>query len=673
MLSLDHISVQFGGRYLFDDLSIMVGPHDRIGLVGSNGAGKTTLLKIIAGIAQAESGTVSKAHYVTSGYLPQDGVTAAGKTLYKEVETAFENVLLVQQELDEAHIALATLDSSSTEYMEMLEIYGELQHKLEDLDAFRMKSKIERVLMGLGFSAPDLERQTDEFSGGWQMRIELAKLLLKEPSVLLLDEPTNHLDIESLQWLEEYLHQYNGAIVLVSHDRAFLDSITARTFALSLGKMEEYAGNYSFYEKEKVIRKELVMNAYKNQQQQLKQTQQFVDRFRYKATKARQVQSRIKQMEKMDLIEIEDEEEEIHFHFPQPQPSGRVVMELKGIQKSYGTHNVFNGLNYIIERGDRIAVVGVNGAGKSTFSRIVAGVEPFNGGERLPGYNAITSYFAQHQAEELDMSKEVLQIVDEVATGEVRTKLRTILGSFLFRGDDVFKKVKVLSGGEKSRLALAKMLLLPSNFLIMDEPTNHLDMRSKKVLQDALAEFDGTYLIVSHDRAFLDPIVNKVLEFSHGGIRTFLGNVSDYLVKKKEEAAKKNAGDRRQNSGDRRQKENKGPRPNGQEQKAEARGKDVVHYSEKEKKRIEAERRQERSKKFQPLKKKLSVVEKEIERLEHRKSEIEELMAQPEFYKIGEEAKKLSAEHKNVQAKLNDNYYEWDKISQEIARMEGGK
>ncbi len=672
MLSLEHISVQFGGRYLFDDLSLMVGPHDRIGLVGSNGAGKTTLLKIIASLAQAESGTVSKAHYVTAGYLPQDGVTAVGKTLYKEVETAFENILLVQQELEEAHLLLSTQDTASQEYMETLEIYGELQHKLEDLDAFRMQSKIERVLMGLGFSVPDLERQTDEFSGGWQMRIELAKLLLKEPSVLLLDEPTNHLDIESLQWLEEYLHQYNGAIILVSHDRAFLDSITARTFALSLGKMEEYAGNYSFYEKERVIRKELVMNAYKNQQQQLKQTLQFVDRFRYKATKARQVQSRIKQMEKMDLIEIEDEEQEIHFHFPQPQPSGRVVMELKNLQKSYGTHKVFTGLNYTLERGDRIAVVGVNGAGKSTFSRIVAGVEPFNGGERVPGYNTIVSYFAQHQAEELDMSKEVLQIVDEVATGEVRTKLRTILGSFLFRGDDVFKKVKVLSGGEKSRLALSKMLLLPSNFLIMDEPTNHLDMRSKKVLQEALAEFNGTYLIVSHDRAFLDPIVNKVLEFSHGGIRTFLGNVSDYLTKKKQEAGKKNSEFRRQNSGGGKQKEREGPKANGQEQKAGSRGKDAVYHSEKEKKRIEAERRQEHSKKFQPLKKKLSMVEKEIEKLEKRKSEIEGLMGQPEFYKNGEEAKHISAEYKTVQAKLNDNYYEWDKVSQEIAKMESG-
>ncbi len=660
MLSLTNISLQFGGRYLFDELSFMIGPHDRIGLVGSNGAGKSTLLKIIAGLTQAESGDVSKAHYVTVGYLPQDGVTAVGKTLYKEVETAFEDVLLVQQELDEAHALLSTLDPTTAEYMETLEIFGELQHKLEDLDAFRMKSKIERVLMGLGFSVPDLERQTDEFSGGWQMRIELAKLLLKEPSVLLLDEPTNHLDIESLQWLEEYLHQYNGAIILVSHDRALLDSLSTRTFALSLGMMEEYSGNYSFYEKERLVRKELTLNAYKNQQQQLKQTQQFIERFRYKATKARQVQSRIKQMEKIDLIEIEDEEDRIHFHFPKPQPSGRVVIELKKLDKSYGSTRVFTGLDYTIERGDRIAVVGVNGAGKSTFSRIVAGVEPFNGGERVPGYNVLLSYFAQHQAEELDLSKEALQIVDEVATGEVRTRLRTILGSFLFRGDDVFKKVKVLSGGEKSRLALAKMLLLPSNFLVMDEPTNHLDMRSKKVLQDALKDFDGTYLIVSHDRAFLDPIVNKVLEFSHGGVRTFLGNVSDYLLKKKEEAGGKNVKDKREEKREKRE-EKSGDRKGNRD--------DEPRVSEKERKRLEAEKRQGYSKKLQPLKKKLQSLEESIEKLELRKREVELMMGDPSLYKDGEEAKKISQEYKDLQSRLQSTYFDWGKVTEEIERV----
>ena len=646
--------MQFGGRYLFDDLSLMIGPHDRIGLVGSNGAGKSTLLKIIAGLASAEGGTVSKAHYVTVGYLPQDGVTAAGKTLYKEVETAFEDVLLVQKEIEEANELLGTLDTSSPEYMETIEILGELQHKLEDLDAFRMQSKIERVLMGLGFSVEDLSRQTDEFSGGWQMRIELAKLLLKEPSALLLDEPTNHLDIESLQWLEEYLMQYNGSIILVSHDRALLDSLTTRTFALSLGAMDEYAGNYSFYEKEKVIRKELIMNAYKNQQQQLKQTQQFIDRFRYKATKARQVQSRIKQMDKLDLIEVEDEEEEIRFHFPKPQPSGRVVMELKNLSKSYGSHKVFAGLNHTIERGDRIAVVGVNGAGKSTYSRIVAGVEPFNGGERVMGYNVILSYFAQHQAEELDMSKEVLQIVDEVATGEIRTRLRTILGSFLFRGDDVFKKVKVLSGGEKSRLALAKMLLLPSNFLVMDEPTNHLDMRSKKVLQEALAEFDGTYLIVSHDRAFLDPIVNKVLEVRKGGVKTYLGNVSEYLAKKREETS--------QVAANKNQKKR-------EEKREKWEVKESVEVTEKERKRVEAEKRQQFSKKLQPLKKKLDSMEKTIAQLESRKQEIEMILADPEIYKSGEEAKKTTHEYKEVQSKLQSAYFDWGKITEEIEKI----
>ena len=648
MLSLDHISVQFGGKYLFDDLSLMIGPHDRIGLVGSNGAGKSTLLKIVAGLAEPENGSVSKAHYVTVGYLPQDGVTAAGKTLYKEVETAFEGVLLVQEELEEAHALLGALDPSSSEYMETLEIYGELQHKLEDLDAFRMKSKIERVLMGLGFSVPDLERQTDEFSGGWQMRIELAKLLLKEPSLLLLDEPTNHLDIESLQWLEEYLHQYNGAVILVSHDRAFLDSITERTFALSLGKMEEYSGNYSFYEKERAVRKELVINAYRNQQQQIKQTQQFIDRFRYKATKARQVQSRIKQMEKMDLIEIEDEEEEIRFHFPQPQPSGRVVMEFRTLEKKYGDNTVFKGLDYTVERGDRIAVVGVNGAGKSTFVRIAAGIEPINAGERIEGHNVILSYFAQHQAEELDLTKEVLQIVDDVATGEIRTKLRTLLGSFLFRGDDVFKKVRVLSGGEKSRLALAKMLLLPSNFLIMDEPTNHLDMRSKKVLQEALAEFDGTYLVVSHDRAFLDPIVNKVLEIRRGGVKTYLGNVSDYLRKKKEEASGRGSPAA--------ENEKEHPKP-------------AVQITEKERKKSEAEKRQKLSKKLQPLKNRLEIIEKNIEQMELRKKELELDMADPELYKRGSDAKKTTEEYASLQEKLQALYFDWGKLTEEIEKI----
>jgi ATP-binding cassette subfamily F protein 3 len=645
MLALDHITVQYGDRVLLDDVSCMIGPHDRIGLVGSNGTGKSTLLKILAGLQQPDGGGIQKARFVTVGYLPQDGVAAAGKTLYQEVETAFEDVLQVQQKLDEAQHSLAMLDPSRPEYADTLEVFGELQHQLEDLDAFRMKSKIERVLMGLGFSVNDFERLTDEFSGGWQMRIALVKLLLQQPSLLLLDEPTNHLDLESLQWLEEYLQQYDGAIVIVSHDRAFLDTLTTRTLALRFGNLDEYAGNYSFYVREEVARKALLQSAQKNQQKHIKQTQEFIDRFRYKASKARQVQSRIKMLEKVELVELEDEEKEIRFRFPQPQPSGRVVIELKSIRKSYGSNRIFDGLTYRIERGDRIAVVGVNGAGKSTFARLLAGVEPLDDGERIPGHNMILSYFAQHQAEELNDEKNVLQIVEEVATGETRQQLRTLLGSFLFRGDDVWKQVRVLSGGEKSRLALAKMLLQPANFLIMDEPTNHLDMKSKTILQAALSEYDGTYVIVSHDRAFLDPLVNKVVEFSPGRVNSYLGTVTEYLARKKrehEQSARNSSASQSRKVG-----------PN-----------------EKERKRSEAAQRQLRSQLLRPLREKLASVERSIEQLEGEKQQLEAALTDPEVYKDGELVKQKSTEYKTVQQQLNDAYFEWNAVSEKIARAE---
>jgi ATP-binding cassette subfamily F protein 3 len=646
MISVEHLSLQFGGRVLFDDVSFLIKPHDRIGLVGSNGTGKTTLLKVLLSSVQPDAGRVSKAGYVTVGYLPQDGITASGRTLYREVESAFESVITIQQELQEAQDSLNRLDPNSPEYRDVLDVFGELQHKLEDLDAFRMKSKIERVLMGLGFGVNDFERLTEEFSGGWQMRIALAKLLLQEPSLLLLDEPTNHLDIDSLQWLEEYLHSYNGAIMLVSHDRAFLDSLTTKTLALSMGHLEVYSGNYSFYEREKETRKELMVNAYKNQQERIKKTQEFIDRFRYKATKARQVQSRIKQLEKMELVEIEPEEEQIHFEFPPPPASGKVVMELRGISKSYGAKKVFENLDYTIEREDRIAVVGPNGAGKSTLSRIIAGVEEFGGGERIVGYNVVLSYFAQHQAEELDRSKEALEIVDEVASGEIRKKLRSILGSFLFHDDDVFKKVALLSGGEKSRLALAKMLLQPANFLIMDEPTNHLDMRSKAVLQNALSKFEGTFLIVSHDRSFLDPIVNKVLEVSTCGIRTYLGSVSDYLAKKKEERLEVETGSEHWKQANR------------------------SVLSEKERKRREAEHRQRRSQKLRPLRSEVEQLEREIEAGEQRKLELEMMLADPELYKRGDEAKQVSAEHKEINIKLENLYNRWGALTEQLQKVE---
>ena len=632
---------------MFDDLSCMIGPHDRIGLVGSNGTGKTTLLRVITGLIQPDDGTISKAKFVTVGYLPQEGIAISGRTLYDEAASAFEDVLEVQRELEEARQNLTRLPPDSEEHAETLEVFGELQHKLEDLDAFRMKSKVERVLMGLGFYVSDLERMTEEFSGGWQMRIELAKLLLREPSVLLLDEPTNHLDLETLQWLEEYLRSYNGAVVLVSHDRTFLDNLCSKTFALSMGALEQYAGNYSFYEKEHVLRRELLIQAQKNQQQKLKETQQFIDRFRYKATKARQVQSRIKQLEKMELIEIEPGESGIRFEFPPPPPSGRVVMELRRLKKSYGSLRVFDELDYKIERGDHIAVVGANGAGKSTLSRILAGVEPFDDGERILGHQVTLSYFAQHQAEELDPVKDALETMDEIAEGEIRKKLRTLLGSFLFHDDDVFKKVSVLSGGEKSRLALAKMLLKPANFLILDEPTNHLDMKSKKVLQDALVDYQGTFLIVSHDRSFLDPVVNKVLEVGQGGVRTFIGSVSDYIAKKREEKELSQAAI----------PQSAGGTPA------------VREVSEKERKRFEAEKRQQLSAKLKPFRQRVAELERSIAQLESRQKEIAELMLDPEFYKTGTDAKRVAAERKEIELNLARAYDEWETIQTEMEKI----
>jgi len=667
--------MSYGERVLFDDVSHTIGPHDRIGLVGANGSGKSTLLKIIAGLNEATSGRVSKAQYVTVGYLPQDGVIASGKTLSGEVETAFEDVMQVQAEMDEAQKSLETLDHTSEEYADVLEVFGELQHKLEDLDAFSMQSKVERVLMGLGFAVKDFDRDCGEFSGGWQMRIALAKLLLKEPSLLLLDEPTNHLDLDSLRWFEEYLRTYNGAVILVSHDRTFLDNLTRKTLALALGRLNVYAGNYSFYEVERELRREQAANTLKNQQKKVEQTQQFIDRFRYKATKARQVQSRIKMLEKMDFAEVEDDEEEIAFHFPKPVPSGAVVIELKEIVKRYGPLMVFDRFSCQIERGERIAVVGPNGAGKSTFSRILAGIEPIDGGSRVEGYNAILSYFGQHQAEELDPDRDVLGIVDDVAPGEVRAKLRTILGSFLFHGDDVFKKVSVLSGGEKSRLALAKMLLRPANLLIMDEPTNHLDMRSKSVLLNALQEYEGTIVVVSHDRAFLDPLVTKVLEFTPGRVRTFLGTVSDYLRKKEAEAkglplsgtpaAAKLSAPKTAAS-----KPAPPAQPGGAPGKATPDPAPAAEpIREKDRKRLEAKLRQKIYEELKPWRGKLGILEKKIAEAESRIAALEKMMADPEFYKNPGRAKERTLEYQTLRPKLEKFYADWTRINEAMENI----
>ncbi len=646
MLQLDAITLHFGERPLFDGISATINPGERIGLVGPNGAGKSTLLKIIAGEQQADSGSLKMSNDATVGYLPQDGVEPdPNLTVFTEVEQAFKEILKLRDELAEIQLKLSDAEPGSDEHNKTLEQFGNVQHALENSGSYSLQADIERILMGLGFSEHDFSRSTTEFSGGWLMRIALAKLLLRKPTYLLLDEPTNHLDIVSLQWIEQFLNSYEGAVIIVSHDRAFLDSVTTRTLALSRGDLFDYAGNFTFYEKKFAEEMELLKKKYENQQKEIKQTEQFINRFRYKATKAKQVQSRIKQMEKMELIEIDDQQMEISFRFPPPQRSGQVVLKLQNLVKKYGDNTVFNGIDYELERGDKIAVVGPNGAGKSTLIRILAGVEPITAGNRELGYNVIPGYFAQHQADELNPANTALDEMKLAGSNESETRLRTILGCFLFVGDDVFKKVKVLSGGEKSRLTLAKMLLNPGNFLIFDEPTNHLDMQSKSILQQALQQFKGTLMIVSHDRDFLDPIVNKTLEVQPGRVKTWLGNVSYYLEKQAEEAE---------------------ARANIQTSEKPSDG-----LSRKEQRRIEAEKRNALSKKIKPLQKRLEETEQRVEKLEERKAEIETEMADTAFYDDPEKVKETSLEYESIKNELAELLNKWEEIAGRIEFIEG--
>ena len=652
MLQIDGITLHFGERALFDNINTIVNSGERIGLVGPNGAGKSTLLKIIAGEQQADSGSISMSNDATVGYLPQDGVEPdPNLTVFEEVEHAFAEIMKLRDQFDTVQAQMESASADSTEHEEALRQFGEIQHKLENSGSYTLQADIERILAGLGFDEKDFSRSTTEFSGGWLMRIALAKLLLRQPTYLLLDEPTNHLDIESLQWIEAFLKNYDGAVIIVSHDRAFLDNVTNRTLALRMGSLDEYAGNYTFYEKKYATEKELLKQQYENQQKEIKQTQEFIDRFRYKATKAKQVQSRIKQLEKMEQIELEQDQSEISFQFPPADRTGQVVMKLDSVVKKYGDNVVFDGLDYEIERGDKIAVVGPNGAGKSTLIRILAGLEPITDGERKVGYNVTPGYFAQHQADELNPKNTPLEEMKLAGSHESETRLRTILGSFLFVGDDVFKKVSVLSGGEKSRVALAKMLLNSGNFLIFDEPTNHLDMQSKNILQQALQQFEGTLMIVSHDRDFLDPIVNKTLEVQPGRVKTWLGNVSYYLdqIKKQDQAEQADTAEAK---------------------KVAASNSKENGLSRKEQRRMEAEKRNALSKKIKPLKNRLQKLEKEISTYETRIEEIETQMAESDFYDDSDRVKKVSIEYEELKQKLAESFSKWEEIAGRIEFIE---
>lgn len=534
MISVNNVSVLFGGFSLLDSISFIVNKRDRIGLTGRNGAGKSTLLKILAGVQEPTMGNVSKPVGTKIGYLPQTKVYAEGKTVREEAKTAFSDVLALQEEIERLHGELAKrTDYESESYMKLIDTLDVKNGQLMIRGGNNMDAEVEVVLKGLGFRQEDLERYCEEFSGGWRMRIELAKVLLARPDVFLLDEPTNHLDIESISWLESFLQVYPGAVVLVSHDRAFLDNITSRTIEISSGKIYDYKVSYTKFTE---LRKERIgqqMRAYENQQKQIKDTEDFIERFRYKATKSVQVQSRIKQLDKLERIEVEQEDSaRINVRFQPAIRSGDVVVSGRGITKAYGEHLVLENIDMDIKRGEKVAFVGRNGEGKTTLVRMIMNQIPYEGELKI-GHNVKIGYFAQNQTDLLDPSLSVLDTVDRVAVGEIRKKIRDILGAFLFSGEDVEKKVKVLSGGERTRLAMVRLLLESYNVLILDEPTNHLDMRTKDILKDALRKFDGTVIVVSHDRDFLLGLADKVFEFANKKIKEYLGDVSHFLETKK--------------------------------------------------------------------------------------------------------------------------------------------
>ncbi len=538
MISLDNLTVSYGGWTLFDNISFLINPKDRIGLVGKNGAGKTTLLRLITGEQMPTSGAVTINSECSIGYLPQTMRVADTTTLVEETAKAFDEVLRLEAEIEQLTLEIAErTDYESEEYATLLHRLTEVQDRYHILGGETRDADIEKTLLGLGFKREDFARATSEFSGGWRMRIELAKLLLRRPSIFLLDEPTNHLDIESIQWLEEYLKNYNGAVLLISHDRAFLDNVTTRTVELSLGKVTDYKVPYSKYVELRAERRAQQLAAYENQQRMIEKTEEFIEKFRYKPTKSNQVQSRIKQLEKLERLEVEEEDlATLNIKFPPAPRSGQIVAEINEVGMSFGTKHVFSKADFVIEKGNRIALVGRNGEGKTTLARMLVGqLTPTEGSVRI-GANVNIGYYAQNQDDLMDGEFTVYDTLDRVAVGDIRTRLRDILGAFLFRGEDIDKKVKVLSGGERARLAMARMMLEPRNLLILDEPTNHMDMRSKDILKSALLKYDGTIVVVSHDREFLDGLVDKVYEFRDGAVKEYLGGIYYFLEKRKLES-----------------------------------------------------------------------------------------------------------------------------------------
>jgi ATP-binding cassette subfamily F protein 3 len=554
MIQLSGAGKRFGHKLLFENTDWLITPHDRVGLVGGNGTGKSTLMKVLAGLDTFDYGSLIVAKGTTAGYLPQDGLSLSGRTVFAECMTVFSDLHDIERELEALLQKISELDHTSPEYAAVADRYHSLEHEFQTRGGYSIEAEVGRVLQGLGFQKEDWQRQTDEFSGGWQMRLALAKLLLQKPNLLLLDEPTNHLDLEARNWLEEYLHDYPYALVLISHDRYFLDVVVNKIAEIWNKRFWFYTGNYDKFLSQKTQRNEQLQAAYKNQRDRIEQLEVFINRFRYQATKAKQVQSRIKELEKIERIEVPPEEKTIHFTFPQPKPSGRIVAEFVDVAKTYparpdrniGPKEVFRHVNFLIEKGDRIALVGVNGAGKSTLIKLLAGTENSTEGEYKLGHNVEADYFAQDQYKELDADARMIDDLGNASPGSSQTELRSLLGCFLFSEDDVFKKIGVLSGGERGRYALLRLLLHPANFLLLDEPTNHLDMRAKDVLLDALMKYSGTAVFVSHDRYFIDKLATRVFEIGDGKVEVYPGNYEDYLWRKQGGSAKQNEAIRQQ-------------------------------------------------------------------------------------------------------------------------------
>ncbi len=534
MIQLSSAGKHFGSKVLFEDLDWLVTPKERVGVVGGNGTGKTTLLRVLAGLESLDDGSISTAKGITLGYLPQDGLSLSGRTVLEECLSVFGGLLGMEKEIESLTHQMAELDPEGEAYNQVAERYHRLETEFRARDGYSLEAQAGAVLNGLGFSRADWNQPTSAFSGGWQMRLALARLLLMKPSLLLLDEPTNHLDLESRNWLEQYLKEYPFAFVLVSHDRYFLDVTVNKILEIWNRRAYFYTGNYDHYLAQKAERRSQLEAAWRNQQERIHHLETFISRFRYQATKARQVQSRMKELEKIDRIELPPEETIIHFSFPQPTASGRLVAEFRGVAKRYGATRVFQDVSFVIQRGDRVGLVGVNGAGKTTLIKLLARVEAPSAGEYRLGHNVEVDYFAQDQYKALDPDARLIDDLASIALGAVsgQTQLRTLLGCFLFSGDEVFKRVGVLSGGERNRYALARMLLRPPNFLLLDEPTNHLDMQAKDVLLESLQEFTGTVVFVSHDRYFIDKLATRIFEIENGELRDYPGNYEDYLRQK---------------------------------------------------------------------------------------------------------------------------------------------